>query len=193
MPSSPSASELLSSGSSSDFKPSKHNTCGFMINLSIHLPDVTVITDNSVCSVSESVRIFTPAGGLPTAIFTNVEDISICRLSKVLHMFISAGGFPAGESCPAGPRRPLPRGCGSVRLQSEHFGCTIPWLAGGAASNLGSPFVIHSGILCINSESTVLGATDSCLVSIAEVLSAVRTFPSPALSPGHCCLTASPL
>ena len=145
-----------------------------MINL--HLSDVAVITDNSVCSVSESVRIFTSAGGLPSAIFNNITDISICKLSGLLHMFISAGGFSAGVSCPVRLRRPLPRGSGSVRLQSEHFGYAIPWLARGAASNLGSPFVIHSDILCILSESNVLGATDSCLVSIAEVLSAVRTF-----------------
>ena len=76
-------------------------------------------------------------------------------------MFISAGGFSAGVSCPAGLRHPLPEGSGSVRLQSEHFGCAIPWIAGGAASKIGSPFVIHYDFLCILSESNVLGVTDT--------------------------------
>ena len=65
---------------------------------------------------SSSVWIFASAGGLPSAIFTNITDISLGIVSGVLDMFIYAGAFPAGLSCPAGPRHPLPRGSGSVRL-----------------------------------------------------------------------------
>ena len=62
-------------------------------------------------------------------------------------MSISAGEFPAGVLCPSGTRRPLPRGSGSVRLQSEHFGTVV----------------IHSDMLCILRETTVSEAVGTCL------------------------------